>query len=640
MRHTTRLACTFLLGLIVPAGVWGRTLPERFTLGDYIPGDVWLYMHGVHNPETDWLNAEWDEVFSALKASGLEKDVISFAFSFVPEEKKAEYRGEVDKWMNLLKSVRWEDMFAEEHAFAERMLSTAQGPKNIMGVDYILLTRGKEGSGEANFTALAAILKEISLLSDKLKLVDDERDGIKRLTLYVGLTAEAGKEVTVSLFRRGDVVGITNSKSTSDEVLDLMTGASEKSPVSKSKRLKEALAQVPAPEDMVMFFDARTMFGSISDLLTRAVHVAGQPSEEDKKALDLITKVFSRTDAFDYIVSAAETQGHQQLTHSVSRIQEGKQTSDLAKLIVNRKPFTRFDEYVPIEASNFSAEAFVDLEGAYNAVIDFIKQEVNGGAGMIEQWNGLLAGIGFDPQKDLFSWWSGEMLSIEMPAAVVTPIGGTDSVFMIRVKDGELASQKINGWLELLQSFLKEQGQPLMITPAQVGVEGFKQVTYPPMMMFLNPVIGVKGEWLMIASSAGGLTKCLETAAGKHPSVAENERFKREGLVPKRPALSCSFTDTSRFGDELAGAVGMAGFIGGLVTAPMPDNPEAAKAKKAIQSIMQIVMKLGPVFQKLDFYSSEASMSFYDGELSVRSEKVVTYKEPSGEKVKTAAGQQ
>jgi len=47
-------------------------------------------------------------------------------------------------------------------------------------------------------------------------------------------------------------------------------------------------------------------------------------------------------------------------------------------------------------------------------------------------------------------------------------------------------------------------------------------------------------------------------------------------------------------------------------------------------------MKLGPVLQKIDFYSSESSMGTYDGPLTMRSESVVTYKPSKNDGATTA----
>lgn len=225
------------------------------------------------------------------------------------------------------------------------------------------------------------------------------------------------------------------------------------------------------------------------------------------------------------------------------------------------------------------------------------------------------------------------MIRVTLPPAVVTPMGGADWVWMIRVKNGPLASQKINKAINYAIGRLQGQGQMLMILPTTVeGAEGFRQITHPLLAMFLRPVIGVKDEWLMIGSSAAAITKCLEVGSGKAPTIAKNARFRKEGLVPAGPVLSASFTDTSQLGEKLGGWMGMIGMAGGMMSGMMPGSD---KDKQALQKLMTIVMKLGPVLQKIDFYSSESSWTTYDGEATVRSEKVITYKSPSPDKTKT-----
>jgi hypothetical protein len=150
--------------------------------------------------------------------------------------------------------------------------------------------------------------------------------------------------------------------------------------------------------------------------------------------------------------------------------------------------------------------------------------------------------------------------------------------------------------------------------------------------MFARPVVGVYGDWLTVGSSASAVNKCLDVASGKAPSVRENKRFREEGLVPTGPVAGASFQDTSNFGRELAGAIGMIGLVGGIATAAIPEEPETRQVKQIIQSGLTIVMKLGPILQKIDFYSSESSMTTYDPGatgLTVRTESVVTYKDRS-----------
>ena len=158
--------------------------------------------------------------------------------------------------------------------------------------------------------------------------------------------------------------------------------------------------------------------------------------------------------------------------------------------------------------------------------------------------------------------------------------------------------------------------------------EGFRQVTHPMMMMMLKPVIGVKDEWLIVGTSAEAINKCLAVAGGDAPSIMENKRFREDGLIPKGPVRSASFTDTTNFGQELGAALGVIGMVGGMATASMPDQPEDARqAKRIAQTMLSTMMKLSPVLQKLDFYSSESAVTTVDG-LVMRQERVVTYKGP------------
>ena len=82
----------------------------------------------------------------------------------------------------------------------------------------------------------------------------------------------------------------------------------------------------------------------------------------------------------------------------------------------------------------------------------------------------------------------------------------------------------------------------------------------------------------------------------------------------------------------------MLGMLGSMATAMIPDKPETKSKRKVIQGVLSIVMKLAPVLQKIDFYSSEAKVTSYDGGLLIRTESVVTYKPSAGSDSSRTAG--
>jgi len=81
----------------------------------------------------------------------------------------------------------------------------------------------------------------------------------------------------------------------------------------------------------------------------------------------------------------------------------------------------------------------------------------------------------------------------------------------------------------------------------------------------------------------------------------------------------------------------MIGLAGGMAAAAIPEEPDTHQLKQVIQSALGIIMKLGPILQKIDFYSSESSMTTHDGPLTVRTESVVTYKDRSANDVPVTA---
>ena len=59
------------------------------------------------------------------------------------------------------------------------------------------------------------------------------------------------------------------------------------------------------------------------------------------------------------------------------------------------------------------------------------------------------------------------------------------------------------------------------------------------------------------------------------------------------------------------------------------------RLRQVVGKLLSVAMKLGPVLQKIDFYSSQAAMTTIDG-VEIRKEMIVTYKTPKSEGARTA----
>ncbi len=598
---------------LLPTLAFAGTLPKQFTLGNYVPKDSWMVMHFVDHPDRAWIEAQWVEVFDMLKQTGIERDITKLAFSFMEEDQRDMVQALVDQWTKTVEAVAWGDLVNQEILYAQRVGELPQP------YDYIFLARGKPGTGKANAEALANILKQLAALGEKVAVTESQDGSIRRWSLAVA--GDSDVPFSVELMQKGDVISLTSSAQSASIVASLMNGKAPESSFAASPRFAEAIGHVKTPEHGVTFLDW-SMF------LSRLKEQVGGMAPGD--AAKLISSVIDEVGFTDYAISSMETDGRRELTHEVTRLLPAKKNCRMANCCVGRRSFKRFDSFVPIDAKSFSVDTSIDIGGVYSLILDIVETKMPGGKEAIAKFDDKMAQVGFDPQRDVFSWWSGETVSVDLPASVVTPFGGGgDSVKMFRVKDSELASKKIDAALTFVTGMLQGMGQGLVVTPADLPTKGFKQIMYP-MMPMLKPVIGVRGDWLVVATSTEALKKCFAVEAGEASSIAQNERFKREGLVHDGPVLGASFTDKSKFGEEMGSAAAMMGMFGGMATAMIPNEPGAKPVKKLVQGVLGIVMKLAPVLQKIDFYSSEAKVKSYDGELLIRTESVVTYKSPEG----------
>jgi hypothetical protein len=660
-----------LAACLAPTLAFAGQLPARFTLGQYVPDNAWFYLHAAYNPDRAWVEQQWAEVFDALKNSGIDRDITTLVMSALSDEDRAKAEATIQKVTTLVRGVSWGDLARKEFVFSEGITPTTSA------YGYVLLARGMENSGQGNITGLVTILKEVAALSNTIKLVESKRNDVELWSLRFGVNESGEAAFVADLLRRGDLIGLVAevpmgarssaaSTQTLDDVLGLMGGQPGKKSILSLPRFQEAISLVKPPQDSLAYFDVKMLlgdFGRMFEAVAKKKHAAQTTTAEKKegdgkngvakeagaqgnaaaagdddgaKWLAVVRNALSLCNILDYSITTVETQGRRELTHVATRIQSGKESGPLAGACLLRKPFDRFDQFIPADATGFSLNGSIDLGGLYNVAMDFVSKEIPKGNEVIAGIKGKFAELGFDPQRDIFDWWSGEMIHIDLPAAVVTPMGGGDSVLMIRVKNSELASQKVNGAIDFISSTMQKKGQVLMVTPAKVSAEGFREITHPMFAMIARPVVGVYGDWLIVGKSASAVNKCLDVASGKTPSIRENKRFREEGLVPTGAVAGASFRDTSRFGQELAAGVGMIGVFGGMATAAIPDEPETHKVKQIVQSALTIVLKLGPILQKIDFYSSESSMTTYDGPLTVRKESVVTYKEHSTDEPRTA----
>lgn len=620
-----RWIATFLsvmcLVVLIPGPARAGELPKSFTLGQYVPGDYWMYVHTVHNPEAEFVYRHWDRVCTALMECGVGEELQKIILNVMDEEERAQFTAFCTRAAELIRGVNWGDLVSREFVFAERF----GGPLPVP--DFMFLSRHPPETQAANVAGLKAILDELASLSEVATVVEEKIDGTNVWSLQI-----VNAPVTFHLFTKEDVVGFAMGRRGLQDTLSLLAGRDPQSAIIYSPRFRQALAQVPDPEDEVAFFDIQAMFGCLTSIPGSAfaggdcgpggATTTGAPDEEAERARNLLVTLFGHFDVFDYAITSMETTGHQQKAHGVCRLKPDYQKKPFGRVLAGSPPLERYDQFVPVDAKGFSVSSGVNWLELYHAILAILK-DIPDGDQVVAVVDSVQAKLGVNLEKDVFSWIRGETVSFTVEPAMAAPFGGDDWVSMIRLKDSKIAMQKIDAALNAIQGRLRGAGQaPLVITPANgIHAEGFRSITHPYVMMFFHPTMGIADDWLIVGSSDSAVNKCLDTAAGKGQTVADNPRFKAEGIIPQGPVVGASFTDLSTWGQDVAGLLAMVGVAGGFI----PNDPEGEAPIETIRAVLNAMGRLVPVFQTIDFYSSTSKVITFDG-TTWKTESVITYK--------------
>lgn len=607
-RYRLLFATAALAALSLP--VMADTKPS-FTLGKAVPSDVYIYVHGTHNPEREYLDKYWGEVWSSFKKTGIIEDLHTLITSSAPPADKEKFDTFWKRAGELIDGVDW-DARVEELVYTSRMGTPMP--------EYLLLLHYENDAKAAkNGEAFAAVLKEIETVAggENNGFTSDEQKAhgatIKSLSL------KNAPFVNLRVAVRGPVVAVAIDRTLLDEVLGLLAGEGDQKGLTQSERYTQAMAKLPPPEDAVVFFDVKKLIEGVRGIMK----FAGEQAQQDPnatQAIGVIAKILDEVSILDYMASTTHTDGFKQLDETIVTLAGDASRSRLFKVFCQPEPIERFDRFIPKEATAYSVSSGLDFGALYGAILDFIGKEIPEGANLLAKWDQAQNEIGFRPERDVFSWLGSQMVSVTLPSATPSPFSSEDSVVFIKVRDAKQASEKIKAGLDKLNQVLTKANQPLTSQPAEVaGAQGFRMVTHPMVAMFLHPVYGVADGYLVIGSSPEAVQTCLATARGEHPSVTKNERVTREGLLPKGAVTAADFADMTNMGRDIAQVIGMMG----MVSAMIPDQPDT----KPIRGIFGMLGKLSPVAMKLNFFVSESSVTTFEKNAwHVR--KVMNYREP------------
>jgi len=309
----------------------------------------------------------------------------------------------------------------------------------------------------------------------------------------------------------------------------------------------------------------------------------------------------------DYEVTVQYTDGFRNCATTLGMLEPDADKKILGKMILGGESFADWQRWIPADAVSYSLTTGVNLHPAYEGVIEILRQEVPESHEDLDKFEQAQNDIGVHLDRDILQAFSGESVSVTLPAAS-SGAGGAESVYALRCHKPERIRELLHRLVEGLQQFEPVKAQQLSLTECE-DLEGFDELSAMTLMMTgARPVIGFHEGWMIIGSSPSAVERVLDTYEGKEPSIAKAPSFERFDLEIEGPVSTVSYRHLAEGTRQSAAMLRQIGLM-----APMILGMAGAQAEpedlKPVQDALALLPSIAKVVGKFDFLEAMLSVT-------------------------------
>lgn len=579
--------CVLLLVVLVPAS-YAAESSTTVDIRQAVPVEAHLAILGRHNPERDYQQVYLKQVWKTVQDEELVERITELITSNVPDEQWETAKGAFEEIRGAVEPIDWKSVAdCREAVYAQVM-----EPPFTHHLLLLRLTPDDAADVQAGVINLFELAEE---RSEGKAPVKKSSEGSVEITSLV-----LGDELPFrpSVARLDDVVLLSTSEQLIRRSLAMLQGSGEPSKFD-DKRLAEALAQLPEPEDALIFFDGQQLFSQLRKIGS-FIRSKAPDKPEAERAATLLEQVLSQLDVLDYEVTVQYTDGYRNCAKTLGKLNADPDEKLLGRMVSSGEPFENWQRWIPADAVSYSLSTGVNLHEGYEGVLDFLNEHVPESKEGLEKLEQAQEDIGVHLDRDILQAFSGESVSVTLPAAPSASMGGAQSVLALRCHKPDRIRELLHRLVDGLQQFPAVQAQQITLSECS-ELEGFDEVSATTLQMVgARPVIGFHDGWMIIGSSPGAVQKVLDTYEGKAPGVADAESFQRFDLAVDGPVVGLSYRNLAESTRQTANGIRQVGLM-----APMIIGMAAAQAEpedlKPVQEALALLPSIANVIDKFDF---------------------------------------
>ncbi len=564
-------------------------------LRDGVPPDVFLATYHKHNPERDYQKAYFENVWQTIEDTQICQRLLEAIQSKLSDDDREGFDAIREELTRAVEGVDWSALAAcTESIYAQKM--------DVPSSQQLVLLRLPDGAAAGLAEGLTNLIKLVETRSNgAVSLVTDQVGGMSLNVM------QFPKEVPMSLCvgTMDDVFLFSTSRELSQRSIELL-----QNPDANSKfddpRLATALAELPAFEDGVTFFDGRALFEQLGGY-SEFIRKVSNGNTRAEPVVKFVEALLSEFDGMDYEATVEYTEGFQNRSAAYGRILPGTREKLMGRMLTGQQPFADWTRWVPAEATSYKLSTGVRLQPLYAWLMEQIPAHFPEAQTGLDQFAQLQDQFDIHVDADLLQAFSGESVSISLPGGTPGPLGPTgQSVSFLRCEKPERIKELMHRLVDQLQQIPQLDSQNISLTEVE-DLDGFEEISAGVFAMVgVRPVVGFRNGWMVCGSHASAVQQVLDTLEGTGESIADTEDFKKFNLDIEGPVVSIGYTNLAEQTRAMAMGIQQ---VGAMLPMIMGVAAQQGANLQEAQEFLALIPSIGRIIGAFDFYEAQLSVT-------------------------------
>lgn len=563
-----------------------------------IPAEAFIAAYGQHNPERDFQRQYGREIWQTIQNEKLPERIATILLDALPAAKRESADSIKTELQTVFEAVDWSAVADSPEGAYGQVMVTPQ-------TQHLLILRLPSADVAASLeNALVKFGQMVERRGgDAVRASTDKRPAAAVHSLSFPQAKEFPFQPAFACIN--DVIVLSSSESLVCQSVDLLLHGGESK--FDDPRLKAALEQLPAPDDALAFYDGRLQFQSMRDLGKFIREKAANTPQADRAAT-ILEKVVDQLAILDYEASVEFTDGNRNCKESLGQLVPGAEEKLLARVVTQGQPFENWQRWVPADTQAYLLTSGANLHVLYEGIVNFLRNEIPESQPALDKFEVLQTEWGVHLDRDILQSFSGECVSLQLPAATPGIFGGQDLVLALRCQNPERIRELIGQGIDRLKEIPWFESQQLQFGPS-ADLSGFDELSLTLLAANgVKPVIGFHEGWLMLATNSAAAGKLIQTLSGEAPSIDSTREFQRFGMTIEGPVYAISYKDLAASTRQAAQFIRQASMV-----LPIAIGAAGAKAKpeqlKPLQDAVALLPSVANVIEKFDFLEARLSVT-------------------------------